>query len=65
MKTATITTKEMVPDYGRSQHKNHFYSKTRLPDCHCQQTYSYLQTKTPCHFVTQSIKKTHVEHFQL
>ena len=33
--------------------------------CHCQQTYSHFQTKTPCHFVTQSIKITsHVVHFQ-
>jgi len=30
-----------------------------------QQTYSYFQTKTPCHVVTQSIKITsHYVHFQ-
>ena len=33
--------------------------------CHCQRTYSYCQTKTPCHFLTQSIKITsHVVHCQ-
>jgi len=26
--------KQMVPDYGKSQHKNHWHSKTRLPDYH-------------------------------
>jgi len=46
-----------------------FYSKT----CHRQQTYSHFQTKTSCHFVTQSIKiasccafsieKKHTVHF--
>ena len=25
----------MVPDYGKSQHKNHLHSKTRLLDYHC------------------------------
>jgi len=63
----------MVPDYGKSQHKNPSHSKTRLPDyhdsaanvtnqrfilCHSQRTCSHFQTKTPCHFVTQSIKIT-------
>jgi len=38
-----------------------FYSKT----CHRQQTYSHIQTKTPCHFATQFIKMTsHFVHFQ-
>ena len=33
--------------------------------CYRQQTYSHFQTKTRCHFVTQSIKVTsHVMHFQ-
>jgi len=26
--------KQMVPDYGKSQHENHSHSKTRLPDYH-------------------------------
>jgi len=34
MKSATTTTKKMVPDYGNGQHENHSHSKTRLPDHH-------------------------------
>jgi len=26
--------KQMVPDYGKSQHENHSHSKTHLPDYH-------------------------------
>jgi len=26
--------KQMVPDYGKSQHENYSHSKTRLPDYH-------------------------------
>ena len=33
--------------------------------CHRQRAYSNFQTKTPCHFMTQSIKViSHVVHFQ-
>jgi len=31
----------------------------------CQRTYNHFQTKTPCHFVTQSIKITSHVHLRL
>jgi len=81
MKSATTTTKRKVPDHGQSQHENHLHSKTRLHDYHdCAANvgnsafYSNRVTasrpiatskKTPCHFVTQSLKITsHFVHFQ-
>ena len=34
MKSATLQPKQMVPDYGKSQHENRSHNKTRLPDYH-------------------------------
>jgi len=34
IKSATTTMKQMVHDYGKSQHENHPHSKARLPDYH-------------------------------
>jgi len=31
-KVQPLQPKQMVPDYGKSQHENHSHSKTRLPD---------------------------------
>jgi len=66
--TKTIYTVTRLLDYLDSTHanvaKSTFYSKT-IQTCYRQQTYSHFQTKTRCHFVTQSIKVTsHVMHFQ-
>jgi len=75
MKSATTTTKKVVPDVGKSQHENHSHSKARLPDYHdsaakvlnsafysncvtASRPVATYKTKTPCHFVTQSIQIT-------
>ena len=62
MKSQPLIPKQMVPDYGKSQHKNPSHSKTRLPDDHdsaanvtnpafysvsLQRACSHFQTKTP------------------
>jgi len=81
MKSGTTVTKTKVPCHGRSRCKNHSHTVRHVYLttvtvlsmwqtqcfilCRHQRTYSHFQTKTPCHFVTQSIKRTsHVVHFQ-